>query len=38
MVLFAMVRGAAETTPDLVAGRVAAERSIELVLDGLFPT
>ncbi|MEU7906472.1 TetR/AcrR family transcriptional regulator [Actinoplanes sp. NPDC049118] len=36
ILLFTMVRGAAEATGDVVSGLVAGDRSIDLVLDGVF--
>jgi AcrR family transcriptional regulator len=36
ILLFTMVRGAAEATGDAVSGLVAGDRSIDLVLDGVF--
>ncbi|GID93722.1 TetR/AcrR family transcriptional regulator [Amorphoplanes digitatis] len=36
ILLVTMVRGAAESTGDVVSGLVAGERSIDLVLDGVF--
>ena len=36
MLLVTMVQGVAEATPDTAAARAAADRSIELMLDGVF--
>ena len=36
LLLFAMVQGVAEATGDLADARAAADRSIDLVLDGVF--
>lgn len=36
LLLFAMVQGVAEATEDLAEARAAADRSIDLVLDGVF--
>lgn len=36
LLLFAMVQGVAEATEDLAAARADADRSIDLVLDGVF--
>jgi AcrR family transcriptional regulator len=37
LLLFAMVQGVAEATDDLADARAAADRSIDLVLDGVCP-